>query len=77
MPFALIDSTNLFTPLFAATVAYIFGLQAVTNELEMPVVSAQNNLPLNAKCRTIEISVIEALGDPSPQPLLPVNYILS
>ena len=78
LPFALIDSTNLFTPLFAAIVAYIFfGLQAVTNELEMPFESAQNGLPLNAMCRTIEISVTEALGDPSPQPLLPVNYILS
>ena len=78
LPFALIDSASLFTPLFAAIVAYVFfGLQAVTNELEMPFENAQNGLPLDAMCRTIEISVAESLGDPSPKPLLPVDFVLS
>lgn len=78
LPFALIDSTSLFTPLFAAIVAYVFfGLQAVTNELEAPFANAQNGLPLDAMWRTIEISVAEALGDPAPKPLKPQNFILS
>lgn len=78
LPFALIDSTSLFTPLFAAIVAYVFfGLQAVTNELEAPFANAQNGLPLDAMCRIIEMSVAEALGDPVPEPLKPQNYILT
>lgn len=78
LPFALISSTSFFTPLFAAIVAYVFfGLQAVTNELEMPFKNVQNGLPLNATCRTIEISVAEALGDAAPVPLEPQDFVLT
>ncbi len=78
LPFALISTTNLLTPLFAAIVAYVFfGLQAVTNELEMPFEEGQNSLPLDAMCRTIEISIAEAMGDTPPPPLLPQGFILS
>lgn len=78
LPFALIESANWFTPILAAVVAYVFfGLQAVTNELEQPFSTAQNSLPLDAMCRTIEISAAEALGRPAPAPLAAKNHILS
>ena len=78
LPFALIESANWFTPVFAAVVAYVFfGLQAVTNELETPFSDVQNGLPLDAMCRTIEISVCEALDMPPPAPMTAVNHVLS
>lgn len=78
LPFALIDVANWFAPVFAAIVAYVFfGLQAVTNELEQPFSDLQNGLPLDAMCRTIEISVAEALDRPAPAPLAPVDHVLS
>lgn len=78
LPFALIESTSLFAPVFAAVVAYVFfGLQAVTNELELPFRNVQNGLPLDAMCRTIEISVSEALDRPLPAPLAASNHVLS
>jgi len=78
LPFALIDSTHMFAPVFAAVVAYVFfGLQAVTNELEQPFSNVQNGLPLDAMCRTIEISVAEALGDTPPEPLAAQGFVLS
>ncbi|MEH6644280.1 bestrophin family protein [Sulfitobacter sp.] len=78
LPFALIESTGGFAPIFAAAVAYVFfGLQAVTNELELPFRNVQNGLPLVSMCRVIEISVSEALDRPAPKPLEAVNYILT
>ncbi|AML53082.1 bestrophin family protein [Falsihalocynthiibacter arcticus] len=78
LPFALIEATGWFAPIFAAVVVYVFfGLQAVTNELELPFRNVQNGLPLDAMCRTIEISVSEAL-DRTPPAALPVtNHVLS
>lgn len=78
LPFALLESAGWFAPIFAAIVAYVFfGLQAVTNELEHPFRTAQNGLPLDAMCRTIEISVAEALERTPPAPLAAQNHILS
>lgn len=78
LPFALIESTNWFAPVFAAVVAYVFfGLQAVTNELELPFRNVQNGLPLDAMCRTIEISVCEALDRAPPAALTTQNHVLS
>jgi putative membrane protein len=78
LPFALIESTSWFAPIFSAVVAYVFfGLQAVTNELELPFRNVQNGLPLDAFCRTIEISVSEALDRPSPAALSAAGHILT
>ena len=78
LPFALIESTSWFAPVFAAVVAYVFfGLQAVTNQLELPFRNVQNGLPLDAMCRVIEISVSEALDRPPPEPLAAINHVLS
>lgn len=78
LPFALIEATGWFTPIFAAVVAYVFfGLQAVTNELEHPFRNVQNGLPLDAMCRTIEISVSEALYRSPPEATVAKNHILS
>ncbi|MEM5543907.1 bestrophin family ion channel [Sulfitobacter sp. AS92] len=78
LPFALIEATNWFAPIFAAIVAYVFfGLQAVTNELELPFRNAHNGLPLDAMCRIIEVSAAEAL-DRAPPPLLsPRDHVLT
>ncbi|MCX7567748.1 bestrophin family ion channel [Sulfitobacter sp. F26169L] len=78
LPFALIETTGWFAPVFAAVVAYVFfGLQAVTNELESPFRNVQNGLPLDAMCRTIEISIAEALDQTPPDASSPVNHVLS
>ncbi|ATG37980.1 MULTISPECIES: bestrophin family protein [Rhodobacterales] len=78
LPFALIESTSWFAPIFSAVVAYVFfGLQAVTNELELPFRNVQNGLPLDALCRTIEISVSEALDRPPPAAMNATNHVLT
>ncbi|SOH92791.1 putative membrane protein [Monaibacterium marinum] len=78
LPFALIENTGWLSPFFTLVVAYVFfGLQAVTNELEHPFGDVKNGLPLDAMCRTVEISVAEATQKTPPPPLMPRNHLLT
>jgi putative membrane protein len=79
LPFGLVDAIGDLTPLVTLLVAYtFFGLDALGDEIEEPFGTADHDLPLDAICRTIEIDLRAALGDPDlPPPLLPVAYRLS
>jgi len=79
LPFGLVDTIGYLTPLVAAIVAYtFFGLDALGDEIEEPFGHSDNDLPLAAICRTIEIDLRMALGERDlPPPLLPENYRLS
>lgn len=77
LPFALLDPTGWLTPLFAVIVAYtFFGLAEVTEELAHPFGLTANALPLDAICRTAEISLAPHLGEAPPPPLQPEGYRL-
>ena len=66
------------TPLFVAIVAYVFfGLAEVTEELAHPFGETVNGLPLDAMCRTVEISLAPHIGVEAPAPLAPKGYYLS
>jgi len=78
LPFGLVDTIGYSTPLVSAIVAYtFFGLDALGDEIEEPFGASDNDLPLDALCRTIEIDALMALGAAElPPPLLPVDYRL-
>ncbi|WP_019531467.1 bestrophin family protein [Dasania marina] len=79
LPFGLVASQGLATPLFCIVVAYtFFGLDALSEELEEPFGLSTNDLPLHAMTRTIEISLLEALGDKNiPEPIAPISHCLN
>ncbi|HWK14253.1 MAG TPA: bestrophin family ion channel [Rhizobiaceae bacterium] len=78
LPFGLVSAIGWATPLFTAIIAYtFFGLDALSEELEDPFGSEANDLPLDALCRICEISVMEALGEPAPEPMRAKHYFLS
>jgi len=79
LPFGLVDTLNFMTPFVVAIVAYtFFALDALGDEIEEPFGLSENDLPLDALCRTIEINLLTAVGDPNvPPPLVPVNYCLT
>jgi ion channel-forming bestrophin family protein len=73
LPFGFDDVLGWFTPLASAIMAYtFFGLDALGDELEEPFGNRPNNLPIDALARTIEINLLEALGEtdlpPKPEP---------
>ncbi|CAM3901418.1 bestrophin family protein [Rheinheimera salexigens] len=78
LPFGIVGTQGLFTPLFCAIVAYaFFGLDALSEELEDPFGLAANDLALTAMSRSIEINLLETLGETElPEPILPHNYLL-
>jgi putative membrane protein len=78
VPFAVVASFGWFTPLITALLAYaFFGLDALGDELEEPFGLTQNDLPLHAMARTIEIDLRDSLGEKNlPEPLQPVNFLL-
>ena len=62
----------------SAVLAYaFFGLDQLGDELEEPFGLDQNDLPLDALVRGIEIDLRDALGEqPLPEPLQPRHYLL-
>ncbi len=78
LPFGLVSSLGLFTPLFCAIVAYtFFGLDALSEELEEPFGLSANDLPLSTMSRTLEINLLETLGEHCPlSPLQPEAHCL-
>lgn len=78
VPLGLIGETGWMTPLFVGVIAYVFyGLDAVTEGLERPFGTSMNGLPLDAMCRTVEISLAPHLGLKAPLPRQPDHYWLS
>lgn len=78
LPFGLVGTLGFATPVFCAIVAYaFFGLDELGSELEEPFGEWLNSLPLTAMARTVEISLLEALGETGlPEDALPEAFIL-
>lgn len=71
LPFGLVDTTALATPLVVAMIAYAFlGLDAVGDELEQPFGTDYNDLPLTTISRMIEVNLRQLLGETELPPLL-------
>jgi putative membrane protein len=78
LPFGIVASQGLLTPFFCAIVAYtFFGLDALSEELEEPFGLSANDLALSAMSRTIEINLLEILGETNlPDPMQPIKHRL-
>ena len=78
LPFSLVSSLGWVTPLICGVIAYtFFGLDALSEELEEPFGLAANQLALTALSRTIEINLLEALGETDlPPDIVPIKGYL-
>jgi putative membrane protein len=79
LPFGLVDSLGWLTPFVTAFVGYTFvAFEAIADELEEPFGTEPNDLPLNAISRMIEITLLETIGLPTPEPVKadPEHYTL-
>ena len=64
LPFGLVATTHLLTPIVVVLIAYAFlGLDAVGDELEQPFGMEDNDLPLTALTRMIEVNLRQLLGE--------------
>lgn len=79
LPFGLVGSIGLMTPLIVTFIAYTFlALDALNEELEDPFGTLPNDLPLDHLTLGIEITLREMLGETDlPQQAGPRHYVLT
>jgi putative membrane protein len=79
LPFGLVDSIGLMTPLVVTFVSYtFFGLEALSDEIENPFGLADNDLALDAMVAGINASLREMLGEVPPAVPQPnANFVLT
>lgn len=68
LPFGLVDSLQWLTPFIVVFIAYTFvAFEAIADEIEQPFGTEANDLALNAMCLTIESTLLELVGEESPE----------
>ncbi len=79
LPFGLVDSIGLMTPLVVTFVSYtFFALEALSDEIENPFGLEANDLALDAMVSGIDASLREMLGETPPAAPQPdANFILT
>ena len=58
------------------TLWLFLAVLAIGDDLVDPFANTVHDLPLTAMCRTIEIDLLQAIGEPAPEPLTPVKGVL-
>jgi putative membrane protein len=48
----------------------------IGDDLVDPFADSVHDNPLTAMCRTIEIDLLQSIGDPAPEPVTPVKGVL-
>jgi len=72
LPFGLVDSIGIFTPVFAVFVAYTFmAHEAIAAQLEEPFGTDDNDLALNTMSEVIEDAMRDLRGEPPLAPPRP------
>ena len=77
LPVGLVETLGWATPV-GSTVAGLmfFAMLRIGDDLVDPFANTVHDVPMTAMCRTIEIDLLEGLGEPSPRPLEPVDGVL-
>ena len=77
LPIGLVETLAFATPL-GSTVAGLMFLAAlkIGDDLVDPFADTVHDVPLTAMCRTIEIDLLQSIGDPAPEPVTPVKGVL-
>lgn len=72
LPIALVETLGFATPLGSTLAGLMFlAVLAIGDDLVDPFANSVHDLPLNAMCRTIEIDLLQSIGEPAPVPITP------
>lgn len=70
LPIGLVETLQFATPLGSTLAGLMFlAVLAIGDDLVDPFANTVHDLPLAAMCRTIEIDLLQAIGDPAPEPI--------
>ena len=77
LPIGLVESLGYATPVGSTIAGLMFlAVLQIGDDLVDPFADTIHDVPLNAMCRTIEIDLLQAIGDPAPEPLKPERGVL-
>ena len=77
VPIGLVETLGWATPVGSTIAGLMFlAVLQIGEDLTDPFANTVHDVPLTAMCRTIEIDLLEAIGDPSPEPLAPHKGVL-
>jgi len=72
LPIGLVETLGVATPLGSTIAGIMFlAVLAIGDDLVDPFANTVHDLPLNAMCRTIEIDLLQSIGDEAPPPITP------
>ena len=77
LPIGLVETLGLATPVGSTIAGLMFlAVLQIGDDLVDPFANTVHDVPMSAMCRTIEIDLLEAIGDAAPEPLEPVKGVL-
>jgi len=72
LPIGLVETLQFATPLGSTIAGLMFlAVLAIGDDLVDPFANTVHDLPLNAMCRTVEIDLLQSIGEPAPDPIPP------
>ncbi|MFS0772327.1 bestrophin family protein [Sphingomonas sp. 1P08PE] len=77
LPIGLVETLGFATPLGSTIAGLMFlAVLQIGDDLVDPFANTVHDVPLSAMCRTIEIDLLQSIGDEPPEPLQPEKGIL-
>lgn len=77
LPIGLVETLGIATPIGSTLAGLMFlAVLQIGDDLVDPFADTVHDLPLSALCRTIEIDLLQGIGDPAPEPLQPMKGVL-
>ena len=77
LPIGLVETLGFATPVGSTIAGLMFlAVLRIGDDLVDPFANTVHDVPLAAMCRTIEIDLLQAIGDEAPAPLTPVRGVL-
>jgi putative membrane protein len=77
LPIGLVETLGLATPLGSTMAGLMFlAVLRIGDDLVDPFANTVHDVSMSALCRTIEIDLLQSIGDPAPDPLKPARGVL-
>ncbi|GAA3702578.1 bestrophin family ion channel [Sphingomonas cynarae] len=77
LPIGLVESLGFATPLGSTVAGLMFlAVLQIGDDLVDPFANTVHDVPLTAMCRTIEIDLLQSIGDEAPEPVKPDDGVL-
>lgn len=77
LPIGLVETLGIATPIGSTVAGLMFlAILQIGDDLVDPFANTVHDVPLSAMCRTIEIDLLESIGDEAPPPTKAVKGVL-